>query len=196
MQNSLAALQKSALALPSLTAHACAYTRAELNEPSTLESKRKEAAGLEQLLTAYAANPALGDADEVQEGMLEAQRAVILLELERHANQADVAWMKESLGGAVAAYASQRRLRHGTGDLGGGRPHQLKPSAFPVPVACVVCGSVSSCVTVTAGFRSHRAGRTSGYVLSLCEGRLHASDYRTGYRQAWLGLHILQERMS
>ena len=97
--------------------------RAELNDTSAITSKEKERTGLSNLLTAYTNDGSLGDPDTVLDELLAVERDIILLDLESASTSASAEMISDALGE----------------DTGGGQPHALKSTSFPVAKPCAVC---------------------------------------------------------
>ncbi|PLW36636.1 hypothetical protein PCANC_18278 [Puccinia coronata f. sp. avenae] len=91
----------------------------------TIEAKRHEITGLENLREAYSQNETLGDADEVVENLLESVRQTITLELQYSVLTKEVEVLEQTLGD----------------DQGSQRPHTFKSASFVTPTTCCLCNS-------------------------------------------------------
>ncbi|KNZ46227.1 hypothetical protein VP01_745g8 [Puccinia sorghi] len=91
----------------------------------TIESKRHEITGLENLREAYSQNETLGDPDEVVENLLESVRQTITLELQYSVLTKEVEILEQTLGD----------------DQGSQRPHTFKSASFVTPTPCCLCHS-------------------------------------------------------
>lgn len=91
----------------------------------TIESKRHEISGLENLREAYSQNDTLGDPDEVVENLLESVRQTITLELQYSVLTKEVEVLEQTLGD----------------DQGSQRPHTFKSASFVTPTSCCLCHS-------------------------------------------------------
>ncbi|KAI9620110.1 hypothetical protein KEM48_008313 [Puccinia striiformis f. sp. tritici PST-130] len=101
-----------------------ARSKASELEP-TIEAKRHEITGLENLREAYSSNESLGDPDEVVENLLESVRQTISLELQYTVLTKEVEVLEQTLGD----------------DQGSQRPHTFKSASFVTPTTCCLCNS-------------------------------------------------------
>ncbi|KAH9472717.1 hypothetical protein Pst134EA_003325 [Puccinia striiformis f. sp. tritici] len=101
-----------------------ARSKASELEP-TIEAKRHEITGLENLREAYSSNESLGDPDEVVENLLESVRQTISLELQYTVLTKEVEVLEQTLGD----------------DQGSQRPHTFESASFVTPTTCCLCNS-------------------------------------------------------
>jgi hypothetical protein len=91
----------------------------------TIEAKRHENTGMENLRDAYSQNKTQGDADEVVENLLESVRQTITLELQYSVLTKEVEVLEQTLGD----------------NQGSQRPHTFKSTSFVTPTTCCLCNS-------------------------------------------------------
>ncbi|KAL9938707.1 hypothetical protein V8E36_002426 [Tilletia maclaganii] len=91
---------------------------------SSLEAKRRELSGLEELCDAYAGNEKLGNVDDVMDNLVESRKQFSTLETSKTLLEAEVAEITRAIGD----------------DEGEARPHRFKHQSFAVPTTCQFCG--------------------------------------------------------
>ncbi|KAI9620105.1 hypothetical protein KEM48_008308 [Puccinia striiformis f. sp. tritici PST-130] len=101
-----------------------AHSKASELEP-TIEAKRHEITGLENLREASSSNESLGDPDEVVENLLESVQQTISLELQYTVLTKEVEVLEQTLGD----------------DQGSQRPHTFESASFVTPTTCCLCNS-------------------------------------------------------
>ncbi|KAG8748620.1 hypothetical protein FRC10_000011 [Ceratobasidium sp. 414] len=99
-------------------------SRAKLAELIPIvEDKSREVARLTKIVGSYAANPTLGNYDEVWENLLEGSHQLTDLELVRATHEAEM----KLVAGVLA------------GDEGAQKPHEFKSTSFSIPAPCGYC---------------------------------------------------------
>ncbi|KAG8735766.1 hypothetical protein FRC12_017930, partial [Ceratobasidium sp. 428] len=88
-----------------------------------VEDKSREVSRLAKIVESYAANPTLGNYDEVWENLLDASHQLTDLELVRATYEAEM----KLVAGALA------------GDEGAQKPHEFKSTSFSIPSPCGYC---------------------------------------------------------
>ncbi|KAG8707190.1 hypothetical protein FRC08_000657 [Ceratobasidium sp. 394] len=88
-----------------------------------IEDKSREVARLAKIVESYAANPTLGNYDEVWENLLDGSHQLTDLELIRAAHEAEMKLVAEALAG----------------DEGAQKPHEFKSTSFSIPAPCGYC---------------------------------------------------------
>ncbi|KAB5596551.1 Protein BZZ1 [Ceratobasidium theobromae] len=107
-----------------------------------IEDKTRDVARLTRIVESYAANPSLGNYDEVWENLLEASHQLTDLELVRAGYEAEIKVVTDALAGTPTTTLS----RAGTnispilvGDEGAQKPHEFKSTSFSIPAPCGYC---------------------------------------------------------
>ncbi|CAG8561719.1 2807_t:CDS:10, partial [Ambispora leptoticha] len=90
---------------------------------SEIEAKKKDISGMENLVNAYSKNPSLGDADVVNENLLETLRKVTSLETMKTYYQTEV----NSIITVIGDISPEQQ------------PHEFKNAAFTIPTNCDLC---------------------------------------------------------
>ncbi|CAG8434589.1 6981_t:CDS:10 [Ambispora gerdemannii] len=90
---------------------------------SSIETKKKDISGMENLVDAYSKNPSLGNADVVNENLLETLREVTSLESMKTYYQTEV----NSIIPVIGDISPEQK------------PHEFKSAAFTIPTNCDLC---------------------------------------------------------
>ncbi|KAK0564957.1 Protein BZZ1 [Tilletia horrida] len=112
---------------------------------ATMESKRRELAGLEELCDAYQSNENLGSIDDVMDNFVDSRRQFSSLDTSKALVEVEMAEISKAIGD----------------DEGEARPHRFKHQAFAVPTTCNFCGgtiwglSKQGSVCKPCGFTTH-----------------------------------------
>ncbi|KAK0524882.1 Protein BZZ1 [Tilletia horrida] len=115
----------------------------------TIESKRRELSGLEELLEAYQGNESLGSVDDVMDNLIDSRRQFSTLESSKTLLEAEIAEITRAIGD----------------DEGEARPHRFKHQAFAVPTTCNFCGG-----TIWGLSKQGAVCRPCGYTAHIkCE---------------------------
>ncbi|KAE8257321.1 hypothetical protein A4X13_0g2439 [Tilletia indica] len=112
---------------------------------NTIESKRRELVGLEELCDAYQGNEKLGNVDDVMDNLVESRRQFSTLDTSKTLLVAEITEITRAIGD----------------DEGEARPHRFKHQAFAVPTTCNLCAgtiwglSKQGAVCKPCGYTAH-----------------------------------------
>ncbi|QRV85998.1 SH3 domain protein [Ceratobasidium sp. AG-Ba] len=104
-----------------------------------IEDKSREVSRLAKIVESYAANPTLGNYDEVWENLLDGTHQLTDLELVKATHEAEMRVLSEALAGKLKHSATRLQSNVSLGDEGAQKPHEFKSTSFSIPAPCGYC---------------------------------------------------------